>query len=156
MVVFAIALLVKKLSRIDEKTYHRIVKWGGLVILLIAAILLLRAGLPLIAAAVGGLGVLLPRAMQLLRFFGMIKMFRGVFGGKRTASGAQGQRSASASAAGSMTKAKAAEILGVKEGATPKEIKTRYQHLMKQVHPDKGGSEHFASQLNEAKDVLLK
>jgi len=156
VVVFAIALLVKKLSRIDEKTYRRIVKWGGLVVLLIAAILLLRAGLPVIAAAVGGLGVLLPRLMQLLRLFGMIKMFRGLFGGKRATSNAQGQRSASAASASGMTKAKAAEILGVKETATPKEIKTRYQHLMKQVHPDKGGSEHFASQLNEAKDLLLK
>jgi curved DNA-binding protein CbpA len=50
----------------------------------------------------------------------------------------------------------ALEILGLKEGDTEKEIRAAYSRLMKRVHPDVGGSDFFAKQLNDARDVLLK
>lgn len=55
-----------------------------------------------------------------------------------------------------MSKAEAAEILGVKVDASKKEILFQYKELMKRNHPDKGGSKKIAILLNQAKEVLLK
>lgn len=150
--IAVIALLLKRLSQANEKTYHRIVKWGGIVFLLLVAIIFLRAGWPIIAAVVGGAGVLLPQIVRFLRIVGMLRFVHSFFRGAKQNAKQQKQSPASAN----MTRKQAAEILGIKEDATPKEIKARYQQLMKQVHPDKGGSAHFAQQLNDAKSVLLK
>ena len=46
-------------------------------------------------------------------------------------------------------------MLELKDGATKLEINAAYKRLMNQVHPDKGGSNFFAKQLNEAREVLL-
>jgi curved DNA-binding protein CbpA len=54
-----------------------------------------------------------------------------------------------------MTAAQALEILGLKAGATEQEVRAAYSRLMKCVHPDVGGSDFFAKQLNYARDVLL-
>lgn len=50
----------------------------------------------------------------------------------------------------------AREILGVSESATEEDIQFAYKKQMQKVHPDKGGSEYFATKLNEARDLLLK
>jgi type IV secretion system protein VirD4 len=54
-----------------------------------------------------------------------------------------------------MSAAQALEILGLELGATEKEIRAAYNRLMQKVHPDVGGSNFFAKQLNAARDVLL-
>lgn len=54
-----------------------------------------------------------------------------------------------------MTAEEAREILEVKAGATTEEIKAAYLKLMSKVHPDHGGSNHFAKELNAAKEILM-
>jgi hypothetical protein len=59
------------------------------------------------------------------------------------------------SANGVMSRAEALEILDLTEGATEQDIGAAHTRLIKQFHPDKGGSVFFAKQLNLARDVLL-
>jgi hypothetical protein len=54
-----------------------------------------------------------------------------------------------------MSRDKALEVLGVPEGSSDQQIKERYKELMRRVHPDQGGSSYLATELNEAKRVLL-
>ena len=56
---------------------------------------------------------------------------------------------------GKMTTERAAAILGVPIDATPEQIREAHHKLMKKVHPDQGGSDYLASEINAAKDFLL-
>ena len=56
---------------------------------------------------------------------------------------------------GAMSRAEALRVLGLKDGASPADIKAAHRRLMAQVHPDHGGTDYLAQQINQAKDVLL-
>jgi len=56
---------------------------------------------------------------------------------------------------GPMSKEEARSLLGVDEAAGPDEIKAAHKRLMRQVHPDQGGTDYLAAKINQAKDVLL-
>ena len=56
---------------------------------------------------------------------------------------------------GTMTREEALKVLGLKDGASLDEIKAAHGRLMANLHPDKGGSDYLAQQINRAKDVLL-
>ena len=53
-----------------------------------------------------------------------------------------------------MSRADALDVLGLKEGATEREIRAAYRRMMKKHHPDNGGSAYLAARINEANDVL--
>ena len=55
-----------------------------------------------------------------------------------------------------MGRAEAIQILGLREGFTKSEIKQAHRRLISGMHPDHGGSNFLAAQINRAKDVLLK
>ncbi len=56
---------------------------------------------------------------------------------------------------GKMSRAEALAVLGLKEGATADDIRAAHRRLMKEFHPDHGGSDYLAAKINQAKDVLL-
>ncbi len=69
-------------------------------------------------------------------------------GGGREQGGAGGR-------SGAMTRAEALSLLGLKDGASDQDIREAHRKLMKQVHPDRGGTAELAAKINQAKDILL-
>jgi DnaJ domain len=57
---------------------------------------------------------------------------------------------------GAMSKEEAYAVLGLKPGATQDEVRAAHKRLMKDFHPDRGGSDYLAAKINAAKDVLLQ
>lgn len=54
-----------------------------------------------------------------------------------------------------MTRDEALEILGLSGNPDQTEIKEAHHKMMLKLHPDQGGSDYFASKLNQARDILL-
>ncbi len=57
---------------------------------------------------------------------------------------------------GAMSRDEALSVLGLKAGATSEDIKNAHRRLMKDFHPDRGGSDYLAAKINQAKDILLQ
>jgi len=55
-----------------------------------------------------------------------------------------------------MDRAAALALLGLREGASEAEIRAAYRQLMRDAHPDRGGSVEKAARLNQARDILLE
>ena len=57
---------------------------------------------------------------------------------------------------GAMSRDEALSVLGLKPAATNEDIKNAHRRLMKDFHPDRGGSDYIAAKINQAKDILLQ
>jgi hypothetical protein len=65
------------------------------------------------------------------------------------------QQQSSPSSSHSMNRADALAALGLQEGATKEEVIAAHRKLIQKLHPDRGGNDYLAAQINQAKDLLL-
>ena len=127
------------MARLPSRQAATLLRWilgiGGL---LLGGLLTIRglavAGIPMIGAALGFLGVAMGR--------------------KPTQSSGAGASTPPASTG--MSEAEARAILGVEPDADEETIRKAHRAMMKKVHPDQGGSDALAAKVQEARDVLLK
>lgn len=87
------------------------------------------------------------RAAQLAQY---APIFKKIFGNEEMASGRQ-----TPAAQEAISRQDAADILGLDASASPEEIRAAHKKLMQKIHPDRGGSDALAKQINLAKDILL-
>ncbi len=117
----------------------------GLVLLLLAV----TGHLNLITAAIAGLFAAAPRLLHYARYLPLLqRLFQG-----RKPHDPAGQPPPSAGDA--MSHQQALDILGLQPGASREAILRAHKRMMQKVHPDRGGSDYMAAQINQAKKTLL-
>lgn len=65
------------------------------------------------------------------------------------------QQQSTAAKSSVMGRSEALAVLGLKEDATKEDIITAHRKLIQKLHPDRGGNDYLAAQINQAKDQLL-
>jgi hypothetical protein len=113
------------------------IAWLVALASLVSAILAIRLGPRVLFAAAPTLGWMAWRWLQ-----------------ARAARNDSGSAYRGPTAHGKMTRQEALRVLGLREGASDEAITNAYRNLIKKVHPDHGGSDLLAQQVNEAKRVL--
>ncbi len=150
--VIGIALILwHKITRTKGDERKKMMFWS--IIASLGAILLILAvtgHLNIITAAIAGLVALLPRAMQFAKYLPLINRLY-------QKNNPQHQQQAQTPPPGRkiMDLDEAREVLGLKPGHTKDDVIQAHRRMMQKVHPDRGGSDYLAAQINKAKDTLL-
>jgi hypothetical protein len=148
--VVIVALLIRSLLNRAPTHGKPFLLRASVVVTLLLAIGLAISGLwPVAMSLLGGLVVY---GRPVLRAFGIwqtIKRFSQSRADKESSSSNINNSSV-------MDKAQARLVLEVDDEASDEQVISAHKRLMAKNHPDKGGSTYIASQINQAKDVLLK
>lgn len=146
--VFAYFYFKAKIKHLPEdKQQAATKKWmlgSGLVLL---AFLAFTRG-QVVVGAIASLFALVMRGLPLLKYF---PIFKKLFDQVSEKPNRQNQSTTNQA----MTRQQAADILGISEGASEEDIIAAHKRLIQKNHPDKGGSEMLAAQINQARKVLL-
>ena len=150
--IIGIALILwHKITRSKGDERKKMIFWsiiGSLGAILV--ILAVTGHLNIITAAIAGLVALLPRAMHLAKYLPFINRLY-------QQNNQQHQQQAQTPPPGrhAMSLDEAREVLGLKSGHTKEDVIQAHRRMMQKVHPDRGGSDYLAAQINKAKDTLL-
>ena len=150
----AIALLLwyKLKSAKGEQRKKLLIKIVIGSILAVLAVLAATGKLNVVVAALGALAAMIPRLLSYARFLPLLGK---LFARNRQGSTQQQGQSRQARRQQGMSREEALAILGLKEGASKDEILAAHKRMMQKLHPDRGGSDHLAAQINQAKETLL-
>ncbi|OAN50120.1 hypothetical protein A6A04_01550 [Paramagnetospirillum marisnigri] len=149
--LLALWLALRWLSKAPPAKAKKALILGGLGLLVAVGVALVATGkMAGLFAVAAGLSPWVARAMRLH------SLWRGVQHLRQGRNGAQAPGGPSPGVTDSvMTQAQAYEVLGLKPGASPDEIREAHRRLMRANHPDAGGSTWIAARLNQARDLLL-
>jgi hypothetical protein len=155
LAVIVIGLLLwRKIATAPKDKRKKLIFMSTAGVIVGALVLLAATGRMHWIYALGGtIAAFTPRIISALRYLPLINRFRQQYTQQKSQQ--SGQQSASRANPGNMTAAQAREILGVKAGASREEIIKAHKRMMQKVHPDRGGSDYLAAQINQAKDTLL-
>ena len=155
LAVIAIGLILwYKISKTPADKRKILIFWSTVGVIIGTLVVLAATGRMHWLYALGGtIAAFMPRVISALRYLPLINRFRQQYtqkGGQQS-----GQQPTGRTNPGNMTVAQAREILGVSANATRDEIIKAHKRMMQKVHPDRGGSDFLAAQINQAKDTLL-
>ncbi|MBT8130565.1 MAG: molecular chaperone DnaJ [Gammaproteobacteria bacterium] len=155
LAVIVIGLLLwRKIATAPKDKRKKLIFMSTAGVIVGALVLLAATGRMHWIYALGGtIAAFTPRIISALRYLPLMNRFRQQYTQQKSQQ--SGQQSAGRANPGNMTAAQAREILGVKAGASKEEIIRAHKRMMQKVHPDRGGSDYLAAQLNQAKDTLL-
>lgn len=148
------ALFLRWLFRQPRATQLR---WGLYIAAGIVIVLALTGRIHWLGAAFAALLVLAKKIFLLAGYLPTALSWLFRLKRARDAGGATGERRAGQpGAARAMSHDEALRILNLQRGATREEIVAAHKRLMQKMHPDRGGSDHLAKQINRAKERLLE
>lgn len=163
LLFFAIFSFVRWYQRTPKVDSEKLI-WRGSMILIILVLvgLALTGRLNWLFALFAAMIPLARRIIPLLRYLPLVRNLFQQVKGTQAGEGPQANQGRSQAGSnsepnpGTMTRAQALKILGLDDSATREEIIKAHKRLIQKAHPDRGGSDWLATQINEARDYLLK
>ncbi|CAA6603540.1 conserved hypothetical protein [Rhodospirillaceae bacterium LM-1] len=144
-------LLMRWLSLSKPGQAKRALTWGLVSIIVLTAAFLAMTGR--LAWAGAALSALIPWAMRGMQAHALWRQFKSYTQG--TSKTSSGQQTPPRPGQQRMSSEEAHAVLGLKPGASSDEIQIAYKRLIQKMHPDAGGSDALAAQINQARDVLM-
>ncbi len=142
IVALTVRQLLKRAPKNGKPFLLRVVV---VLVLLIAAAMAMRGLWPVAMSLLGGLMVY---GRPVLQAFGLWRQWQSLQ--------QKGQQQADPSPNnGDMNIELACQILELEANPSKEQILAAHKRMMAKNHPDKGGSTYLASQINQAKDILL-
>ncbi len=151
LAIIAILYVIRNIRRLPKKERPKHALKYGLYILAAILIGLVVAGkLHWVAA---GIAALLPIMQKL--FYAGIRLMPFLKYWNEAKQQHNNQQSPPPSRTGKMTIDEAKEVFGIETIDSVEQITKRHRELMQKIHPDRGGSDYLAAQINQAKDLLI-
>jgi hypothetical protein len=119
----------------------------GIIGVVLTVLLLVSGRGPVAFAALAMFGPSLWQAWQ--------RRHAGTAPGNVPPPGARGGAGGRSGNFGPMSRDEAFAVLGLRPGASEEEIRAAHRRLMRTAHPDTGGSDWLATQINQARDMLI-
>ena len=150
--IAAIGLILwHKITRSKGEQRKKLMLWSLFgIIAAILAILTVTGHLNIITAAIAGAVALIPRLLQYSRYLPLVRNLY-----QKHATADTQTQTPPKPGEQKMTLNEAMEILALEPGYTETDVITAHRRIMQKVHPDRGGSDFLAAQINQAKEVLL-
>ena len=149
-VLLVLFTLNKKWQRLPKAQRAKQFRQVGLWLCIAAVIVLVIMGRAhWLMGVLAGLVAVLGRLAAVAQY---IPLFRNILRGSRTQNS---QKTHDVVVQSDMTVKQAAAILAVEPNATKDDIVLAHKKLMQKLHPDRGGSDALAAQINQAKQVML-
>ena len=149
-------LIWHKISQASGDRRRNLVFWTTTGIIIGTLVMLVITGRMHWLYALGGsIAAFTPRVVRWIKYLPILARFHQQYRQQHASHDNPGGSSAKRTKSGKMTPQQAYEVLGLKPGASRDEIIQAHRRMMQKVHPDRGGSDYLASQINQAKDTLL-
>jgi DnaJ-domain-containing protein 1 len=151
--VLAILMLPGFMKAPAELRSKRLKQLAWVAVALILILLMLSGKLSGLLALFGVIFAFLVRSMPLILRYA--PQLHGIWSRFKAGNPQNGKSGPEPSRQAGMTTTEALEVLGLKPGATEEEIIQAHRKLISRFHPDRGGSDYLAAQINQAKKTLL-
>ncbi|MBN4063280.1 hypothetical protein JYT79_00710 [Cardiobacterium sp. AH-315-I02] len=152
MAIIGIALIVwHKIKKAKGEERKKMVFWSVLSgVGAVVALLAVTGHLNIITAAIAGMVALAPKIMRFAQYLPFVNRLY-----QQHNQPHQQQAQTPTPGKKTMSADEAREVLGLKPGSTKEEIILAHRRMMQKMHPDRGGSDFMAAQINKAKETLL-
>jgi DnaJ homolog subfamily C member 19 len=149
-------LIWHKITQASGERRRNLVFWTvtGLIIGMLVA-LVVTGRMHWLYALGGSIAAFAPRVVRWIKYLPILTRFHQQYRQQRSSQDSRGGQSSGKPGTGKMSIAQAYEVLGLNPNASRDEIIQAHRRMMQKVHPDRGGSDYLASQINQAKDTLL-
>ena len=152
--IISIALILwHKIGKASGAERKKLVIWsilGGIIAVL--AGLAVTGHLNIITAAIAGVIALLPKLLQFAKYLPFISR---LYAQKNQQQEQYRAQTPPGNGKATMSTDEAMEVLGLNPGYTKDDVIQAHRRMMQKMHPDRGGSDFLAAQINKAKDTLL-
>jgi len=149
--IISIALILwHKIGKASGPERKKLILWSVIgSVVAVLGVLAVTGHFNIITAMIASAIALLPKLVQFAKYIPFISR---LYAQNKQPNG---QQTPPTRGKQKMSRDEAMEVLALKPDHTAEDVVQAHRRMMQKVHPDRGGSDYLAAQINQAKDTLL-